>query len=87
MKILAQRPTHISAVATVLLMTKTFTVPFLERERETDRDRDRETERQRQRQREVLKFAPLMVKCHHGSEEANGIIIIIMKMIESVTHV
>ena len=31
MKILAQRPTHISAVATVLLITKTFTV---KRERE-----------------------------------------------------
>ena len=27
-KILAQRPTHISAVATVLLMTKTFTVKY-----------------------------------------------------------
>ena len=36
-KILAQRPTRISAVATVLLITKTFTVK--ERERETDRDR------------------------------------------------
>ena len=28
MKILAQRPTHISAVAAVLLITKTFTVKY-----------------------------------------------------------
>ena len=34
MKILAQRPIHISAVATVLLITKIFT----ERERERERD-------------------------------------------------
>ena len=34
MKILAQRPTRISAVATVLLITKTFTVRERERERE-----------------------------------------------------
>ena len=27
-KLLAQRPTHISAVATVLLITKTFTVKY-----------------------------------------------------------
>ena len=27
-KILAQRPTHISAVATILLITKTFTVKY-----------------------------------------------------------
>ena len=33
MKILAQRPNHISAVATVLLITKTF------RERERERER------------------------------------------------
>ena len=37
MKILAQRPTHISAVATVLLITKTFT----QREWETERDREK----------------------------------------------
>ena len=30
-KILAQRLTHISAVATVLLITKTFTVKYYER--------------------------------------------------------
>ena len=30
-KILAQRPTHISAVATVLLITKTFTVKYYDR--------------------------------------------------------
>ena len=35
-KILAQRPTHISAVATVLLITKTFT----QRERERERERE-----------------------------------------------
>ena len=34
-EILAQRPTHISAVATVLLITKTLTVKYYERERET----------------------------------------------------
>ena len=43
MKILAQRSTHISTVATVLLITKT------EREREKDTQRDRETDRQRER--------------------------------------
>ena len=31
MKILAQRPTHIYAVATVLLITKTFTVKYYDR--------------------------------------------------------
>ena len=31
MKILAQRPTHISAFATVLLITKTFTVKYYDR--------------------------------------------------------
>ena len=51
MKILAQRPTHISAVATVLLITKTFTER--ERERQTDRQRDRETERERQTDRQT----------------------------------
>ena len=30
-KILAQRPTHISAVATVLLITKTFTAKYYDR--------------------------------------------------------
>ena len=30
-KILPQRPTHISAVATVLLITKTFTVKYYDR--------------------------------------------------------
>ena len=30
-KILAQRPTHISAVSTVLLITKTFTVKYYDR--------------------------------------------------------
>ena len=30
-KILAQRPTHISAVATVLLTSKTFTVTYYDR--------------------------------------------------------
>ena len=43
-KILAHRPTHISAVATVLLIT--------ERERETDRQTDRQTETQRETQRQ-----------------------------------
>ena len=38
MKILAQRPTHISAVATVLLITIT------ERQRHTERDRETERE-------------------------------------------
>ena len=33
---ISKRPTHISAVATVLLMTKTFT----ERERERERERE-----------------------------------------------
>ena len=31
MKILSQRPTHIYAVATVLLITKTFTVVYYDR--------------------------------------------------------
>ena len=50
-KILAQRPTHVSAVATVLLITKTFIVKGRERERERERDRDRERQTDRQRQR------------------------------------
>ena len=36
MKILAQRPTHIHAVATVLLITKTFTVKYYDRRIETN---------------------------------------------------
>ena len=57
MKILAQRPTQISAVATVLLITKTFTVKYYYRrlERETERDRERQTDRQRQRQRDKIR--------------------------------
>ena len=35
-KILAQRLTHIPAVATVLLITKTFIMSERQRERETD---------------------------------------------------
>ena len=42
MKILAQRPIHISAVVTVLLITKT-------RERERERESDRQTDRERDR--------------------------------------
>ena len=61
-KILAQRPTHISAVATVLPITKTFTVKYYYRrereryrqtDRQTDRDRHRETERQRETEAET----------------------------------
>ena len=48
-KMLAQRPTHISAVATILLITKTFTVKYydsrLEKERELASGRERESER------------------------------------------
>ena len=36
-KILAQRPTHTSAVATVLLITKTFIVKYYDRRIETNR--------------------------------------------------
>ena len=35
-KILAQRPTHVSAVATVLLITKTFTVKYYYRRLQTN---------------------------------------------------
>ena len=58
--ILAQRPTHISTDATVLLITKTFTVNYYDRRtgkntasmviiiiiiiKERDRDRDRDSE-------------------------------------------
>ena len=51
-KILAQRPTHISAVATVLLITKTFTVKYYDRRLERERGREREGERERGRERE-----------------------------------
>ena len=37
MRILAQRPTHISAVATILLITKTFTVKYYDRRIPTNR--------------------------------------------------
>ena len=37
MKILAQRPTHISAVAIILLITKTFTVKYYDRRIPTNR--------------------------------------------------
>ena len=47
-KRLAQRPTHISAVAIVLLITKTFA----EREREREGEREREKERKTQRETE-----------------------------------
>ena len=36
MKILAQRPTHINAVSTVLLITKTFTVKYYDRRIQTN---------------------------------------------------
>ena len=46
MKILAQRPTHISAVATMLLITKTFTVKYYYRRIQTNRETETETERE-----------------------------------------
>ena len=64
-KILAQRPTHISLVATALLITKTFTVKYYNRrqhqykysinnnnnnKRQRQRDRERQTERETDRQ-------------------------------------
>ena len=61
-KILAQRPTHISAVATVLLITKTFTMKETDRQTadrhiQTDRERetqtDGETQRQTDRERKI----------------------------------
>ena len=42
-KILAQRPTHISAIATVLLITETVTVKERE-QRERERERERLTD-------------------------------------------
>ena len=60
LKILAQRPTHISALAAALLITKTFIVKKKknmterdrrERERETETERDRETEREHKLER------------------------------------
>ena len=68
MKILAQRPTHISAVATVLLITKTFIVKYYDRrrreerrgergERERERERERrERERERERETQIRKL-------------------------------
>ena len=41
-KILAQRPTHISAVATVLRITKTFIVKHYDRRIQTKRERESE---------------------------------------------
>ena len=57
MKILAQRPTHIYAVATVLLITRETTKERqrdrqTETERETERERDRQTDRQTQGEKE-----------------------------------
>ena len=49
MKILAQRPTHIFAVVTVLLLIKALRER--ERESETDRQTDRQTETETDRQR------------------------------------
>ena len=43
-KILAQRPTHISAVATVLLITKTFTEKEEEQEQENEKEQEQEQE-------------------------------------------
>ena len=61
MKILAQRPTHISADATVLLITKTFTVKYYDRRIQTNRTsiiiiiNETDTDRQRQTDRESLR--------------------------------
>ena len=44
-----QRPTHISAVATVLLVIKTF----IQREREREREPERRTETDRHRQADI----------------------------------
>ena len=52
-KVLAQRPTHISAVATVLLITKTSIVKYYERDRQTDRKTDTDTQRYRDRETET----------------------------------
>ena len=55
-KILAQRPTHISAVATVLLITKTFTMKETDRQtadRHIQTDRERETQRDAETQRQT----------------------------------
>ena len=41
-KILTQRPTHISAVATVLRITKTFTVKYFDRIKARERQLERE---------------------------------------------
>ena len=50
-KILAQRPTHISAVATVLLITTTFTVKYHERIQTNRTSIIITTERVRERER------------------------------------
>ena len=53
-KILTQKPTHIAAVATVLLLiTKIFIVKYYDRETERDRQRDRDRETETERQRET----------------------------------
>ena len=41
-KILAQRPNHISAVATILLITKTFTVKYYYRKIWTNTHREKD---------------------------------------------
>ena len=64
MKILAQGPTQVSAVATILLITKTFTVKYYDRRRESETEREREREREREYVR-VYTFAsfPLGFVC------------------------
>ena len=51
-KILAQRLTHISAIATVLLVTKTFTHTYTQTDRQTDRETHTHTDGQTDRDRE-----------------------------------
>ena len=53
MKILAQRPTHISAVATVLLITKTFTVKYYDRGYRQILQRDRLDSRRNDRTKRI----------------------------------
>jgi len=50
-KILVQRPTRVSAVATVLLITKTFIVKYYDR-RIIDKLRERQSQRETERERE-----------------------------------
>ena len=53
MKILAQRPTHISTVATVQLIIKTLIVKYYDtNDRQTETETDRQTDRQRQTHRD-----------------------------------